>query len=214
MKKLIMFLAGMMLMLLMCAALFMVGAIYNTGSKATIETFFFQPASEPSGRPGVPATYADLGDAQMRDMLIEKYITEFWHVVPDTADVLARMNGDTALARLSGKDAFMVWREKIAPEIQDMAEHNMLRTVSLISALPEPNTKDYWRIEYELKTWNKSNDLSIEPEITRGIMYMYILYESGIREHTIQGIPIEQYLESGQDPVAIFKFGVLDVVLQ
>ena len=45
-------------------------------------------------------------------------------------------------------------------------------------------------------------------------MYMYILYESGIREHTIQGIPIEQYLESGKDPVAIFKFGVLDVVLQ
>ena len=54
MKKLIMFLSGLMLMVLMCGALVLAGFIYDTGSKTTIDTYFFQPDDNAIRRPGVP----------------------------------------------------------------------------------------------------------------------------------------------------------------
>ena len=69
MRKFVMFLSGLLLMLIMFAALFLSGAIYDTGKKATVETFFFKPDDSFMQRPEV-ASPSDLDSDELRNMLI------------------------------------------------------------------------------------------------------------------------------------------------
>lgn len=216
MRKLILFFAGLILMVLMCGALVVSAAIYDSAAKTEIDTYFFQPDDSFLRRPGVPASPEDLGVNNMRERLIAKYITEYFYITPDVIDVERRMSGATSLYRMSVRTVFNAWLENIAPEIKSMAESGVLRTVSLIDASFEsrfdgPMTRgEYWRITYELKTWHKPNNFSVIPETTRGVLYMALNYAPGMRE-VIGNRTVEEYLESGGDPAAVFKFIVIDV---
>lgn len=213
MKKLIRFLAGLILVALMFGALFLAGAIYDTGNKATVDTFFFQPNNLFYQRPGDLKSINDLSAEQLRDMLLNKYITEYFYVTPDLAELANRTDGKTALRKMSAPKVFAYWLENIAPEIEEMTNQRMLRTASLVSVTPVPGSDKYWRVEYELKTWGKPNDLALSPVVTRGILHMEIVYRQKLKEE-INGRPIEYYLESGQDPVAVFGFGIRDITTQ
>lgn len=213
MKKLIRFLVGLILVALMFGALFLAWAIYDTGNKATVDTFFFQPNNLFYQRPGDLKSINDLSADQLRDMLLNKYITEYFYVTPDLAELANRMDGKTALRKMSAQKVFAYWLENIAPEIEEMTNQRMLRTASLISVSPVPGSDKYWRVEYELKTWGKPNDLALSPVVTRGILHMEIVYRQKLKEE-INGRPIEHYLESGQDPVAVFGFGIQDITTQ
>ncbi|MBO5662984.1 MAG: hypothetical protein J6S12_03965 [Alphaproteobacteria bacterium] len=213
MKKLIMFLAGLILVALMFGALFLAGAIYDTGNKATVDTFFFQPNNLFYQRPGDLKSINDLSADQLRDMLLNKYITEYFYVTPDLAELANRMEAKTALKKMSAPKVFAYWLENIVPEIEEMTNQRMLRTASLVSVTPVPGSDKYWRVEYELKTWKKPNNLALSPVVTRGILHMEIVYRQKLKEE-INGRPIESYLESGQDPVAVFGFGIQDITTQ
>ncbi len=212
MRRLLLFLSGFMLLVLMCVALFFAGAIYDAGKKTTIDTYFFQPDANYARRPGVPASPADLGADKMRERLIAKYITEYFYVTPDTSDIEHRMSGDTSLRRMSTATAFETWLTTAAPEIQSLAGARALRTVSLISAEQKPGEK-YWTVTYELKTWHTPNDFSVAPDVSRGILYLDIAYEPGMRQ-SVGKASLEEYLESGKDPAVAFRFGVYDIATQ
>ena len=144
------------------------------------------------------------------------YITEYFYVTPDMVEVANRINGKTILGpnRLSDAAVFEQWKEKIAPEIQEMAEKKMLRLVRVNSVDLETADGNYWRVEYETMTWSKPNDLSVVPTIDNGIVYLQITYEPGLRAAvTVGGQPIGKYLESGGDPAGVFKFLVTDVII-
>ena len=209
MKKLIMFLSGLLLMVLMCGALVLTGVIYDTGAKTTINTYFFQPDDNAIRRPGVPVSDLTLGADKMRERLIAKYITEYFYVTPDMSDVPRRREGRTSLRRMSLRDVFNTWLQKVAPEIEDLAKNRALRTVSLISVAPDINNK-YWIVNYELRTWRAPNNFASAPDITRGTIYLGINYAPGMRD-TVGKQSVEDYLESGGDPAAVFKFVVIDV---
>ena len=209
MKKLIMFLSGLLLMVLMCGALVLTGVIYDTGAKTTINTYFFQPDDNAIRRPGVPVSDLTLGADKMRERLIAKYITEYFYVTPDMSDVTRRREGRTSLRRMSLRDVFNTWLQKVAPEIEDLAKNRALRTVSLISVTPDTNNK-YWIVNYELRTWRAPNNFASAPDITRGTIYLGINYAPGMRD-TVGKQSVEDYLESGGDPAAVFKFVVIDV---
>lgn len=213
MKKLIMFFAGLMLMALAFGAIVLAGMIYDTGKKMTVETFFFQPNDYFGRRPGVPATAQDLSESKLRDMLVEKYLVEYLGVTPDMDEVIRRKAGKTALARMSGRRVFENWAQNVAPEIEKMAQAGILRTVSLVNTSPEPGSTEYWRVEYKIKTWTHPNDLSAEPDVEYGTLYMNIVFEPKMREQ-IQNKSIEAYLESGGDPAVAFRFGILDLTTQ
>lgn len=207
---------GLMLMLIMFASLFLAGSIFNTYQKSETEAYFFQPDNNPNRRPGVPATAADIGEEKMLIKLVDRYITEYFYVTPDMVEVANRINGKTILGpnRLSDAAVFEQWKEKIAPEIQEMAEKKMLRLVRVNSVDLETADGNYWRVEYETMTWSKPNDLSVVPTIDNGIVYLQITYEPGLRAAvTVGGQPIEKYLESGGDPAGVFKFLVTDVII-
>lgn len=200
-------------MVLTFGAMVLSAMIYDTGKKTTVETFFFQPNDYFTRRPGVPATAQDLSESKLRNMLVEKYLVEYLGITPDTDEITRRMAGKTALARMSGRRVFENWVQNVAPEIEKMAQAGVLRTVSLVNLTPEPGSAEYWRVEYETKTWTRPNDLSNSPEVEHGVFYMNIVFESKMREQ-IQGKSIEQYLESGGDPAAAFRFGILDLTTQ
>ncbi len=215
MKKLIGFLAGLIIIVLMCGAMFLAGAIFDTGEKTTIEPYFFQKNNIPAYRPGVPATPADLGENspaenKMLNMLITKYVTEYLYITPNLTETQQRIEGKTSLRIMSTMDVFNTWVNKIAPEIRDMADDGVLRIVNVNNIVKD---KDYWIVEYELNTWYKPNDMSETPTKTQGIIYMTFRYEVGLRQN-MGTENVTDYLEQGNDPAAAFKFLVTNMVLQ
>ena len=213
MRKLILFFAGLILLALMFATLLTSGFIYDTSAKITTEPYFFQPNDNYTRRLGKPQTPAEIGDEVMRSMLISKYITEFFYITPDTKETALRVAGKTSLARMSTSEAFQTWLDTVAPRIEDLSKSGALRTVSVVDAEFQSKTEhgEYWRIVYELKTWERPNDFLVSPTTKQGVLYMDIYYQPGMRSSSLD---ISEYLESGGDPAAVFRFGVFDVVLQ
>ena len=210
MKKLIMFFAGLLLMVLMFAALFFAGLIHDTGAKTTIDTYFFQPSDDYTNRPGVPVSPAELGDDGIYNLLLERYITELFYVTPDSSLIKSRIAGETSLMRMSTRAAFDTWLQQIAPELERLASARALRTVRIVDTWAESDK--YTGVEYELQTWDKPNNFSVQPTLSRGIIYLDIYYQAGMRE-SIGGQSPTDYLESGGDPAAVFRFGILDMVI-
>lgn len=209
MKRLIMYLLGILTMVLMCAALFLSGAIYDAWNKSQTETYFFQGNNLSSDRPGKPISPNDLGESTMQDMLIKKFITEYFYVWPDGANVQKRAQKYGALYWLASPNVLSKWVEEMAPEIQQMSNKNIFRTVSVRSIL-KPRNSDYWSVEYELKTWMTSNNPDTVPEIERGRMLIQIAYRPGIME-SIVDYGIHRLLDEGGDPVMLFQFRVMDI---
>ena len=214
MRKVFLFLAGLLLVAVMCGAMFVAAAIYQTSNKATVVPYFFQPANNPVERPGVPVSPDDLGanatdleNSQMYRRLISRYITQMFYVTPDST-VEARYN---ALRHMALSNVLNTWQEFIAPEIKEMAMNKVLRTVHVIDIVPEG---DYHKVEYELKTWNKPNDMNALPEITYGTVYLKVYYKPGIRQEMVRtGQTVTEYLENGGDPAAVFRFGIEDMAI-
>lgn len=219
MRWLLRLFAGLILLAVMFAALFVAGAIFDANKKIeeNIETFFFQPDNNPERRPGVPASPEDIGDMGMLEKLIDRYITAYFYVTPDMTDTDRRIAGsNTALVYMSDTPVFDYWKKNIAPEIKQMSADKMLRLVRVTSIDKETVDGNYWRIGYETTTWTKPNDLSVVPQTYNGILYMNIIYEPGMRSKMVYGSSEEsigRYLEQHGDPAAVFKFGVTDVIM-
>ena len=199
----------------MCGILILSGFIYDAGKKfnnninSATEVYFFQPNDRAIERHATPVTDIVLGADQMRNLLIAKYITEYFYATPDTSDVTRRKEGRSSLYRMSTRSVFSAWLTGVAPEIERLAQSHALRTVSLVSVRPDADN-NYWIVEYELKTWRTPNNFAIVPDIERGTMYLGINYAPGMRD-IMNKTSVEDYLESGGDPAAVFKFIVIDV---
>ena len=199
MKKIIMFFAGL------------VGGIYDAGSNQKIYPFFFQPNNLSSQRPGVPQTPEYIGETQFMDLLVRKYISEYFYAAPDTENIARRTKADSALALMSSTAVFDEWYTNEAAIIQQLAENKSMRIAKVIDKIYQPNGSKYWVVNYELTTWEKPNDFSIQPTVTRGTMYMDISYEMGMIDNVNIDV-LHNYLEEGGDPAAVFKFRVNQII--
>ncbi|MDE5616129.1 MAG: hypothetical protein K2I81_04860 [Alphaproteobacteria bacterium] len=206
MRKLISFFIGLCILALMFGAIAGAAAIYDTARKIKIETYFFQPNNLSGQRVGVPATPSDLGPDKMRRRLVEKYLSEYFYVIPDTANVEKRMGAFSPLARMSTQSVFSQWQQQEGAYIKTLAEEGAFRTVRIIGEIKKPADSDFWTVEYEMKTWRRPNDMAEEPVVTRDVLYMGISDEYMMDFR--QNIDIRQYLENGYDPAAIFRFGI------
>ena len=164
MRKIVTFFLGLLILALMLGAIAGAAAIYDAARNIKIETYFFQPNNLSGRRVGVPATVADLGADKIRQMLVEKYLTEYFYVIPDVANIEARMQSNSTLARMSTPDVFRQWQELEGELILKLAEEGACRTVRLVG---DENMMDFR-----------------------------------------QNLDVAKYLEEGQDPAAIFRFGI------
>lgn len=211
MKKIIMFFAGLILLALTGVAIYLVGGIYDAGSNQKIYPFFFQPNNLSSQRPGVPQTPEYIGETQFMDLLVRKYISEYFYAAPDAENIARRTRADSALALMSSTAVFDEWHTNEGEIIQQLAENKSMRIAKVIDKIYQPNGSKYWVVNYELTTWEKPNDFSIQPTVTRGTMYMDISYEMGMIDNVNIDV-LHNYLEEGGDPAAVFKFRVNQII--
>lgn len=211
MKKLLMFLAGLILISLMAGMVFVGAAIYNTESQRTIDTFFFQPADIADRRIANPKPIGALSEFDLMYRLMDKFVTEYFYVVPDRNNIDARMQGgrDNSLYVMSEPPVFNTWLKTTATDISKLTAQKVMRWARVVNMEPETAGQGWWRVDYELITWEKPNDLSSDGKRSFGTMYVKIRFEPGIRDELReQPFNVGDFLENGGDPSLIFKFRV------
>ena len=212
MRKIIMFLTGLMILLLMFAGLYFAAAVYDAGDKFSVEPFVFQPNNLSTARIGVPVSVEQLPDQVVLESLIKKFVMEYFYVTPDVENIAHRTRRDGILALMSTPAVFNEWVDGAARDIERLAEQNALRRVLVANEILRPAGSEYWTVVYELQTWPIPNDMTQTPEITRGVIYLRIAFVNQLRDQ-MHGKPfnIREYLANGGDPAAIFKFRVEEV---
>lgn len=207
-----MFFAGLVLLCLTCGMIVISAAMYDTASQQSIDTFFFQPANLSSQRIGVPAAISDLSDDKIRQMLVEKFVTEYFYVIPDMVNVTQRLAGEIGLRKMVSESVFKQWLNTVGKEISQMASNKSMRMVRVIDMYLPVGSEDWWTVTYELTTWEKPNELIQDPVITRGQMSVNMRYEHGFwKDSNGHDIDIGAQLEAGVDPSTLFKFRVYGI---
>lgn len=217
MKRLLTLFSGVLILLASVAALFICAAIYDSASKIRIESFFFQPNSSSSLRMEDPESYRVLGETALRNKIIQKFVTEYFYVLPNHNNIENRKNNPYSGMRIiSASSVFERWLKDVAPEISNMANSRMFRTVYVNPNDIEQNqgSERYLRVPFTLTTWVQPNNFSVEPTVKHGIMYMSVSYDLSGLVKMIGAKSTSEHLESGGDPLAVFGFRVLDVVVE
>lgn len=215
MNKLVTFLVGIMMLVVVFIAMFFTGAIFDAANRQSVETYFFQVNNFSYQRPGMPLSPKQLGDSQLFNLLVKKYVTEYLYVLPDVADIEKRESNAGALNTMSTSQTFKIWQEHIAPEIKEMANSGVLRTVSVDTPL---KYGDFYQVEFTLTTWTHPNDMDEIPSTTVGIMQFKVKtpntmteYRPEINQENLNRMHVA--IDKGYDPVGVFKFKVSDVTI-
>jgi len=216
MERVVRFFVGFAIIAVMGAMLVAAALVFNGASQINVDTYFFQPRNLSYERLATPARVADLGADRIRKYLIEKYVTEYFYVIPDVADVDRRMKAGSVLQNLSTTDVFDQWVRGTGAEIRELAENNVMRMVRVTGDIVKQDGGDFWVVPYETVTWPHSNEMGLEPVVESGVLLLSVWdpYILDLREKvsTETGTkPIIKYLNSGGDPAAIFRFGVTQI---
>ncbi|MDR1360904.1 MAG: hypothetical protein LBJ18_01170 [Rickettsiales bacterium] len=216
MRRLIAFFAGLLILGLAFAALYFSGAIYDAGDQSRINAYIFQPADFSTDRVDSPKPIEQLSESALRDRLIAKFIYEYFYVIPVAENIAERTKNYTVMQAMSMPDVFSKWKRGEAQAIEKLSEQKMLRRVSVAPEILQAPDSDYWQVYYELQTFENPNLIDAAPVITPGVAYMKINFKPGIKESEIDGAPFDatRYLERGGDPAAIFKFKVVEIIIQ
>lgn len=217
MKKLLGFLFGLATMIMVFGAIYVAASIYDTSEKFAVEPRFLRTSIQSNDLPGMPHSWTEVGKRKLRDWLIQKYVTEYFYAVPDKEDVAGRDTRRSVLARMSGAAALEYWRQNELPEIESLVAAGARRTVIVFNEIYRPAASNYWRVDYELKTWYKPNDMSESPKITRGTMYLDLGDDDWVNSIGDIKQPIEDVqaaLKRGIDPALVFVFNVQRVLVE
>lgn len=214
MKRLLGYIIGLVTLIAVFAMVFVAAGLYDNADKMTIEPYFLRTSLTGVSASDVPRSVDEVGQRRLRDWLIQKFVNEYFYVVPDVENIAMREQAGNIKAILyymsdHRSNVFKDWVSGEAQKIHKMAENGIMRTVTVFDEIVRSTPdSDYYMVEYELKTWYKPNDMDQVPEITRGRMYISLGdISQGIR-------PIEniQYAsEIGANPALWFVFRVNDV---
>lgn len=216
MKKIIRFLLFIFLLLTQFGMVFLASAIYDTSKKTTVETYFFQPADDYNQRTTQPYSISNFNKEELRNLLLEKYLMEYFYVIPNEQNIKRRQEINSTLFLMSSLRVFYNWRQGEAQVITELANAGILRTARLVSATQtyaEDKDIPYWKVVYELKTWENPYDILSAPKVEQGTLFMQISYSNQMMKE-VRGTPVLEYLESGKDPAAAFSFGIIDIATE
>ncbi len=212
MKKLVGFLAGIILLAFCGVAIYVAGAIFDAGRGQQITPYFFQPNNLSERRPGTPKTAAEIGESEFLELLVRRYVAEYFYAAPDPENIARRTGGQSTLALMSTADVFNEWRQGEAVTIKNLAADKAMRIAHVIDKIYKPNNSQYWVVNYALVTWVAPNNFDVPPVVSRGTLYMKIEYAPTLRQGA--GVDIDtlhDYLERGGDPAAVFQFTVTEI---
>nr|MCR4918024.1 hypothetical protein [Alphaproteobacteria bacterium] len=111
------------------------------------------------------------------------------------------------LRLLSSPAVYNAWKNNMMQQLNTMSSSGFYRQITVSDDIVKLG--DFYLLEYELKTWTKPNNMSANPDITHGKIYLKIgSYTGDIYDdpESIQQIP--EYLNSGADPAPAFNFRI------
>jgi len=213
MKKSVLIFVAAILLVAMLGSLFFAGAIYDAENKADIDTFFFEPGISPDQRIEMPVDAENIPVNRLRQMLISRFVNEYFYVIPVVENATARSNlagadskSVSPLVGLSAPNVTKKWQQTVAPDIVKMTEDKMLRFVD-VRKISEAES-GHLTVEYELRTWTRPNDVLAKPEIEKGTMYIELKDQPLKVDNSQETV---QNLQEGYDPASAFKFFILSV---
>lgn len=210
MKRMFGFFIGLLTMIMMFGIICLVAIVHDTSDRVQVKPYFFRISQSI----GAPRSFAQIGPRKVRDWLIQKYVTEYLYIIPDVQNMTARMTAGGArsmISMMSSDKVFKTWAKDIAPDMRDLAENGVRRTVRVFDEILTSESNDYLRVDYELKTWYKPNDVTEEPTTTRGTLYLK-LADTDFRAAS-DVVAVRDWLLRRGDPAAVFHFRVDDVVM-
>lgn len=229
MNRLKSFFAGILLLAIVFAMVFLTALIYRANERSSIRSYIFQMSNHANQRVGTLQNLNDISANDLRNKLIKVYVSEYFKVIPGDQNITDR----PLLKILSDHrtDVFEKWESTVAKEIEEMSSRNMFRMVRIhddgivtynkTDVGEEDAGKVYYMVRYYTSTWPDSNTLETEPIYDQGTLYLEIRFKPGIVEDEyITGIDktgkkkhmsLREYLESGNNPAGLFKFRVTKV---
>lgn len=216
MNKIKSFLSGLILLIITFIIVVLVALIYRANERMSIKSYIFQINNFANQRVGELQDINDISAEDLRNKLIKKYVSEYFKVIPGESDIENR----PILRSLSNDTAYKQWQNGEAKTIANMSAQNMFRMVRVhddgIATLNRPadyNYDDtvyktiYYSVRYYMQTWNEPNKMGTTPVFEQGTMYIEAVFSPGV----IDSIDIQKYLESGKNPVGLFKFRVTNI---
>lgn len=209
MKRFFRYFLGFLTLVTTFVMLYVASAIYNASTHVTTEPYFFRRSYLAKYQTNTPKPLSEIGERKLLDWLLQKYVVEFFYVIPGKDNIenrTVRNQYKSPIYAMSSSAVFGYWLKNVAPKLQDMAEHGVLQQVNVFDEIYKSPNSDYWQVEYELKTWYKPNDMSENPTITRGTMYIRVNgYTGQIYDQLDE---VRQALNNGIDPSLVFPFVV------
>lgn len=217
MRRLALFLIGVLILVAMFGLVFFSGAIYDAEKKYTVETFFFEPNNQSERRISAPVAANNIPEKFLRELIIKRFVNEYFYVIPDSDNAMMRQtfkntnNTETALWGLSYSNPNIQkqWLENVSPQIVELAGKKALRIVDVTNIAESES--GHLVVEYVLKTWLQPNNVFALPEITTGVLYLNVKKQPIRVKQSQEAL---DRLQRGVDPVSAFTFDILDVVQQ
>ena len=223
MKKIASFFTGCLLVVITFVIIVLGALLFRANERASIKSYIFQMNNLSNQRVGELQNINEISAIDLRNKLIKKYVSEYFKVIPGEKDVENRpvlriMNTEPNTSKLT--PAYSQWRDGEAKTIAQMSNQNMLRIVHVyddgIATLNRPADYDYndenvkrvyYAVRYYTETWDAPNQMAKMPEKGQGIIYIEAIFQPGIRKK----VNIQKYLQSGENPVGLFKFSVTNI---
>ena len=220
MNKIKAFFIGNILLCIVFATIVLSVLIYRANEQEKIKSYIFQMNDLSSMRVGELQNINDISPDDLRNKLITKYVSEYFKVIPGETNVSDRR----FLKDMSSPEVFNQWQNNEAKTIADMSENNMFRmtrvytdSIATVSAPVSPtydksDQTAFFAVRYYLYTWQEANKIGTKPTVDQGTIYLQVHFKPGIRDE-IDGrkINIKKLLKSGDNPVKLFWFKVLNV---
>ena len=209
MKHLVKYFIGIMTLVITFAMLYVAAIIYDASTKIQTEPYFFRNSYISSYQTDTPISLDNIGEQKLLNWLLQKYVVEFFYVIPDSNNIELRYTNQyhALVGIMSEPSVYKYWLDNIRPELEDMASRGVLREVKVSDQISKSQNSDYWQVDYELKTWYKPNDMSENPEIKRGTMYLDVTGYTG-QLYTEEMDTVRKILKGGHDPASVFSFKV------
>ena len=205
---------GVFTLISMLGLLFFAGAIYDAENKYRIDAFFFAKNLRSDQRLDTPVSAENIPNSFLRDILIARFLNEYFYVIPDADNARMRMNlkntdekhTPTLLQIMCEKRVRDDWLAYVAPQILELSKEKSLRHVQM-GEISESES-GYLVVQYKLLTWSKPNDVMALPTEEIGQLYMRVTKRD---ISTWNDNDTLNRLQKGYDPTVALRFNIYDV---
>lgn len=214
------FFTGVVVLITICAMLVLVALIYIAKDRSSIKTYFFQTGNNPDQRIGQVYDVKSIPADSLRDKLIEKYLSEYFKVIPGEKNALAKRD---ILENRSSSSVKTKWLTEEQPQILEMSGQNMLRLLRVDSITNQNftasygnTTNGYYKVKFHTLTWLEPNMIESQPVREDKTIFMEVVFEPGLRKkdsenHILSAERLVKDLKQSNNPAGLFIFYVLDI---